>query len=124
MMLITGRLARPELDAGIPPLGDEEMLWMINCTDKPNSAALREQYLATHRAYLDGWNDKIFFSGPQQSDDGSVFVGSFFIIDVPSRTEAQRFIEGETFHAAGVFESVNIRRLKKGRFHPQVAEAV
>ncbi|AEI81994.1 hypothetical protein CNE_BB1p05740 (plasmid) [Cupriavidus necator N-1] len=99
------------------------MLWMINCTDKPNSAALREKYLTTHRAYLDGWNDKIFFSGPQQNDDGSAFVGSFFIIDVPSRAEAQRFIEGETFHAAGVFETVNIRRLKKGRFHPQVAEA-
>ncbi|AQV99185.1 YciI family protein (plasmid) [Cupriavidus necator] len=100
------------------------MLWMINCVDKPNSAALREKYLATHRAYLDGWNEKIFFSGPQQNDEGSAFVGSFFIIDVPSRAEAQRFIEGETFHAAGVFESVNIRRLKKGRFHPQVADAV
>ena len=98
------------------------MLWIISCIDKPNSAALRGELLATHRKYLDGWNDKIFFSGPQETDDGTQFIGSFFILNVPSRAEAQRYIEGETFYVAGLFESVTIRRLKKGRFHPEVVE--
>jgi uncharacterized protein YciI len=99
------------------------MLWIINCLDKPGSAPLRERHLAAHRRYLDGWNDRLFFSGPQQTDDGATFVGSFFILNVQSRAEAQRFIEGETFHAAGVFDSVTVRRLKKGRFHPHVVDA-
>lgn len=98
------------------------MLWVISCIDKPNSAALRDALLPPHRQYLDGWIDKIFFSGPQQSDDGERFIGSFFILNVPSRAEAQRFIEGETFHAAGLFESVTIHRLKAGRFQPQLVD--
>ena len=47
------------------------MLWIINCLDKPGSAPLRERHLAAHRRYLDGWNDRLFFSGPQQTDDGA-----------------------------------------------------
>jgi uncharacterized protein YciI len=97
------------------------MLWVIICVDKPNSAAKRAEHLLAHRKYLDNPLHQIFFSGPQESDDGSAVVGSLFIIKAPSRTEAQAFVDGETFYRAGVFESVTIRRMRKGRFQPELA---
>ena len=42
------------------------MLYSVYCQDKDNTAALREEHLAAHRAHLDLWRDKIFFSGPLQ----------------------------------------------------------
>ena len=100
------------------------MLWFIMCVDKPNSAELRAERLAEHRKYLDGVNHLIFFSGPQESDDGSKLIGSFFIVNVPSRAAAEAFVADETFNRAGLFESVMIRRLRKGRFHPELADVI
>jgi uncharacterized protein YciI len=97
------------------------MLWIISCIDKPNSLATRLELLPAHRKYLDTVNHQIFFSGPQEKNDGSEMVGSFFIVNAPDRAGAEAFIHGETLYQAGVFESVYIRRIRKGRFHPDVA---
>ena len=40
------------------------MLYSVYCIDAENTHALREQHLVAHRAYLDLFRDKIFFSGP------------------------------------------------------------
>jgi uncharacterized protein YciI len=98
-----------------------DVLWIVICTDKPESAAKRAELLLEHRQYLDGKKDMIFFSGPQESDDGSEMIGSVFIVNAPTRADAQGFIDGETFHRAGIFESVVIRRLRKGRLNPELA---
>lgn len=95
------------------------MLWMIMCTDKPNQAEKRAEFLAAHRKYLDAKNDMIFFSGPQEKDDGSGMVGSLFIVNAPARKDAEDFIHNETFYQAGVFADVVIRRIRKGRFFPE-----
>ncbi|OWT60284.1 hypothetical protein CEY11_11575 [Candidimonas nitroreducens] len=95
------------------------MLWMIMCTDKPNQAEKRAELLAAHRKYLDGKNDMIFFSGPQESDDGSRMIGSLFIVSAPAKKGAEDFIYNETFYQAGVFADVAIRRVRKGRFFPE-----
>jgi uncharacterized protein YciI len=100
----------------------DTMLWSISCVDKPNTAAKRTELLPLHREYLKRWDAVIFFSGPQQSDDGSQNIGSLFILNVPTRARAQEFIENETFYRAGVFEKVTITRLRKGHFHPELAD--
>ena len=98
------------------------MLWLIMCTDKPNQAQTREKLLAEHRNYLDTNADLIFFSGPQQTDDGAASLGSLFILNTETRKEAEDFINNETFCRAGVFEAVVVRRMRKGRFNPQRAD--
>ena len=98
------------------------MLWAVCCNDRPNTAALREKHLAAHREYLQKNAKKIFFSGPLQSDDASVNVGSLWIISAASREEAQAFVENENFYRAGVFESVVIRRMRKGFFLPELSD--
>ena len=99
------------------------MLWAIYCVDKPNSAPLRAEHQARHSAYLKEKDPVIFFTGPLQSDDAGANIGSLWIIAANSRSEAQAFVDGEAFYRAGVFESVSVRRVRKGHFHPQLADS-
>jgi uncharacterized protein len=98
------------------------MLWAICCIDKPNSKALRAEHQQRHSAYLKERDGVIFFTGPLQSDDGSENIGSLWIIVANSRSEAQAFVDEEAFCRAGVFESVSVKRVRKGHFHPERAD--
>ena len=100
------------------------MLFAIYCIDKPDTAAIREKHLKVHRDYLDTHVDKIFFSGPLQTDDASASLGSLFIVNVKDKAEAQAYIENETFYQNGVFEKVTITRMRKGRFRAELVDAV
>ena len=99
------------------------MLWAIYCVDRPDSTALRAEHQQRHSAYLKAKDPDIFFTGPLQSDDGGANIGSLWIIAAGSRSEAQAFVDGEAFYRAGVFESVSIRRVRKGHFHPELADS-
>ncbi|HLU00578.1 MAG TPA: YciI family protein, partial [Burkholderiaceae bacterium] len=46
-------------------------------------------------------------------DDGSTGNGSFYIVDVDTREEAQAFIDGDPFTAGGLFERIVIQRWRK-----------
>jgi uncharacterized protein YciI len=98
------------------------MLWIIICIDKPGSDALRNEHLEAHREYLASMADRIFFSGPQMKDDGSAQIGSVFMVRAESRDDAMKFIEGEDLYRNGVFESVVVRRIRRGRLNPELAE--
>ena len=97
------------------------MFCVVYCVDKPDSAALREKHLVEHRAYLDRAKSIIFFSGPLQNDDASASLGSLFILNVESRAQAEDYAANEPFNMAGVFETVIIYRLRKGRYNPALA---
>lgn len=100
------------------------MLWAIYCVDIQNSAPLRAKVLDQHIQYFNEKKDRIFVSGPQQSDDASVSLGSLFIIDASSHAEVQELLDNEPFNRAGVFESVRITRFRCSRFfNPQLADA-
>ena len=98
------------------------MLWMIYCIAKPNIGAVRDAARSAHSSYLKSKEDIIFFSGQLPSDDGKGTLGNAFIIYANSREEAQAFSDGEGYTKAGVFESVRITRMKKGRFKPEILD--
>lgn len=100
------------------------MLYSVYCEDAENTHALREQHLMAHRAYLDLFRDKIFFSGPLQSDDATTAHGSLFILTVADRAEAEAYIYNEVFYKAGIFAKVTIRRMRKGRYNPALIDGL
>lgn len=100
------------------------MLYSIYCEDAPDTHDLRAQHLVEHRAYLDRFADKIFFSGPLQSDDALTAHGSLFILNVANRSEAEAYIHNEVFYKAGIFAKVTIRRMRKGRYNPALIEGL
>lgn len=96
------------------------MLCIVFCCDRADTATLRKELQVVHRGYLNDWADKICFSGPQQDEHGNGFVGSVFLLNVGSYQEAEEFIRHEPYNAAGVFMSVTVRRLSRGRFNPDL----
>lgn len=99
------------------------MLWAIYCIDKPNSGPLREKHVEEHIQYFTENQHVIFFSGPQQTDDAAANIGSLFVINVKSRGEAEAFLEKEPLNRGGVFESVRVTRMRRGRyFNPQLGD--
>jgi uncharacterized protein YciI len=85
-------------------------------------AELREKLLEPHIEYLRSQKKILVLSGGTTSDDGKQFVGSLLIVNVPSRVEAQAFVDGDPFTKAGMFGSVAITRMRKGQWNPESIE--
>ena len=98
------------------------MLWAIFCTDKPNSAAIRDKVLQPHRDYLQSQKGILVLAGATQTDDGAEATGSLFIVNAGSRAQARAFSDGDPFTKAGVFATITITRMRKGQWNPAAAE--
>ncbi len=98
------------------------MLWAISCVDNPNTAAIRNEKVEAHRAYLKSQKHILVLAGATQNDDGTQAIGSLFVLNVGSRAEAKTFSDGDPFTQAGVFASVTITRMRKGQWNPEAAE--
>ncbi len=99
------------------------MLWIIACKSRSDITDVRAAALPAHRAFLDAKAGEIFFAGGLQNDDATDSTGALFILKVGSRDQARAFIDAEPLNRAGVFETVTIDRLVKGRFHPHLVDA-
>jgi uncharacterized protein YciI len=98
------------------------MLWAISCTDKPNTAAIREKVLLPHREYLQSQKKILVLAGATQNDDGTQAIGSLFVVNAGSRAEAKKFSDGDPFTQNGVFANITITRMRKGQWNPEAAE--
>jgi uncharacterized protein YciI len=97
------------------------MLYIIYQLDKPNSEAIRAAYREAHFKYLDEHTDILVLGGAMLAEDGTTRIGSVLIINVPSREEAERFSINEPFRQAGLFERVEITRMRRGQWNPAAA---
>ena len=98
------------------------MLWAVMCTDKPNTAAIREEHLLPHREYLQSQKGILVLAGATQTDDGKEAIGSLFVVNVDSREKAKAFSDGDPFTRAGVFSNVTITRMRRGQWNPEACE--
>ena len=89
------------------------MLFVVYCVDRPGREQVRLDNRAAHLAFLETHKANLVAAGPLQSDDGASMVGSVLIMDFPDRASVEAFAAGDPYAAAGLFESVVIRRWKK-----------
>ncbi|GAA6155879.1 YciI family protein [Pyruvatibacter sp. HU-CL02332] len=87
------------------------MLFALTCIDKPDSEALR---LANRDAHLAYWGEtgKVKLGGPFTDDAGEHMEGSFLVIDVADRAEAEHLQAEDPYQTAGLFARVDIRAWK------------
>lgn len=88
-------------------------MFVITCIDKPGALELRLANRAAHLDYARGWADRMLAGGPLLSDDGQAMLGSLLILTVEDRAEVDRFLAGDPYAKAGLFESVTVRRYRK-----------
>ena len=97
------------------------MLFIIYQEDHPNGAAIRAANKQAHFAYLDQHAEKLVLGGALLADDGVKRTGSCLVLNVPTREDAEEFSRNEPFRKAGLFESVKIRRMRRGQWNPAAA---
>ena len=81
------------------------MLFIIHAVDRTDALPARLENYDAHKAFLSDtsrFGVKIVMSGPLVADDGKTMIGSFFLVEAPSRTEV------ETFHQSIVPRSGNL----------------
>lgn len=84
------------------------MIYVFHMLDKPDAAALRQQWRPAHKACLALLADRIAFAGPLTSDDGQTMIGSLLAIEFDSRDAAQAWLHDEPFTRAGLYADVEI----------------
>lgn len=92
------------------------MAFAIYSQDKPAHQHVRDEHRAAHYAYLEQHSALLIASGGLQDDAGQTMIGSVIILDVETREEASRFVDGDPFTRAGLAERVEIVRWKKAFF--------
>ena len=97
------------------------MLYIIYQTDRPGGEDVRAATRDAHFAYLDAHEDILVLGGAMLAEDGKTRTGSVLIVNVANRREAETFSENEPFRKAGLFERVEINRMRRGQWNPDAA---
>ncbi|WND03748.1 YciI family protein [Temperatibacter marinus] len=85
------------------------MLFIITCTDNPNSVDLRMATRPNHIQYLKDAGDRLKLAGPKLTPgEDPKPIGSVIIIDADSEAAAKLFAEHDPYNQAGLFEQVTI----------------
>ena len=84
------------------------MLFVILCTDRPNSLDTRLAAREAHLRYLSTYADRLVHAGPLLGADGRP-CGSLLVVDVEDRAAAEGFAASDPYAAVNLFESVIVR---------------
>ena len=87
------------------------MLYVLICTDKKNSEALRKEVRPDHLDYLGDFEIKL--AGPMLDDDQTTMIGSIILIECNNREEAESFAAQDPYNLAGLFENVHISAFRQ-----------
>ncbi len=97
------------------------MLYIVYQIDGPDSPEIRAATRDAHFKYLDEHEDILVLGGALLADDGKTRTGSVLIINVEDLAAAETFSENEPFRRAGLFERVEINRMRRGQWNPDAA---
>jgi len=97
------------------------MLYMVCGVDGPDADRIRAEHRAAHFAYLATHKDILVLGGATLADDSDARLGSLLIINVPSRSDADAFADGEPFNKAGLFKEYTVASVRRGQWNPDAA---
>ena len=83
------------------------MLYVVYCKDKPGMFETRKATRAAHLAYIEE-TGAVVFSGPLQSDDRQMMIGSMLVIKAENRAEAEAWAANDPYAKAGMFASTEV----------------
>ncbi|EQD73068.1 YciI family protein [mine drainage metagenome] len=86
------------------------MPYLIETWDKPEHDAVRQANRPAHLAWLEENKTQLLACGAKMDDAGQRAQGSFYIVDVDERADAERFIAADPFTLVGLPDRVMITR--------------
>jgi len=92
------------------------MFFVLHAFDKAGALDTRLKHYDAHKAFLADTSPhgvSMIMSGPLVADDGKTAVGSLMILEAPDRATVESFNRADPFHAAGIWDKVNITAFVK-----------
>lgn len=86
--------------------------YLIRAMDKPEHVHVRAKTRPIHLEHLAAVSDQIIAAGAVLDDDGETPIGSVLIVELPSLTDAQRFLRADPYSQAGLFAHIEIRGIR------------
>jgi uncharacterized protein len=74
----------------------------------PGMSAAHDRLLAEHHRYLDGYRDCFIERGPLLGDDGTEWVGSAMLVELPDRAAVEAMLAGEPYAKAGLYADLEV----------------
>ncbi len=89
------------------------MPFIIETWDKDGHAHVRQQHRPAHLVFLQENSHLLLACGAKLNDDGSDAGGGLYVVDLPTKEEAEAFIAQDPFTKAHLFRQVSITRWRK-----------
>jgi uncharacterized protein YciI len=92
------------------------MFFVLHALDKTAALETRLANYNAHKAFLadtSAHGVSMIMSGPLVADDGKTMIGSLMVLEAPDRATVETFNRADPFHAAGIWEKVNITAFVK-----------
>lgn len=90
------------------------MAFLIESFISPTNMEARERVRPEHVAYLTGEAHRLLAAGAKLADDGGMGPGSFYLVDVETRAEAEAFLAADPYAKAGLIERSTMTRVRVG----------
>lgn len=87
------------------------MYWLMICRHKPGTLDLRARHRDAHRAHVasgGGGAVTVLIGSALTADDADTPLGTFGLLEAPSREAALAFAQNDPFARAGLVESIEI----------------
>jgi len=91
--------------------------FLVDAIDRPGAAELRNKLRPDHLGYIGSRVRLVLAAGAKLDNDGVTVIGSFFILDVGERDQAQGFADNDPYTLGGLFEKVTITEWRKTFFN-------
>lgn len=95
--------------------------FVLYALDKPDSSDIRDTHRAAHRARLRDPGDapiRVHIGGPM-TDDAGQMIGSMLVIEAPSKSDVETFVDGDPYTENGLYARVDIRPYSWGLGEPK-----
>lgn len=95
---------------------DSNQRFLVLGHGRPAPAATMDALREEHRRYLGdrGYRDRLIAYGPLLSDDGTGWVGSATLVELPDRAAVEAMLADEPYQRAGLYADVEIHRWQFG----------
>jgi uncharacterized protein len=87
------------------------MTFLIHCLYRPGGAEARFAIRRAHIHYMLSWLPVTVFGSAILGADGMTAAGMVVALDVDSEADVQRFVAGEPYCSAGLFETIAVNPL-------------
>jgi uncharacterized protein len=90
--------------------------YLVDTIIPPSAAVRRSELRHAHLAYLEEHADTILAAGAKLLDDGAVGDGSFYLLDLETLADAQRFMSQDPYVVDGIVTTMSLKRVRNGFF--------